>query len=81
MTAKKFICLKIFPEINLSKGQSQNFEIPIGGMALSNNSFEVDIWLNTNDDTPLVGFWNGENFGNKKTVRIYLLDYAKLKNR
>ena len=72
---------KIFPEINLSKGQSQNFEIPIGGMPCSNGNFEVKIWLRTNDDTPLVSFWNGENLTNKKTVRIYLLDYAKLKNR
>lgn len=72
---------KIFPEINLSKGNSQNFEIPIGGMPCSNGNFEVDIWLRKNDDAPLVAFWNGENFVNNKTVIIYLTDYAKLKNR
>ena len=70
---------KIFPAINLAAGQSQNFEIPIGGMACANNTFEVEIWLNTNDNTPLFCFWNGKSFGNKNAVTIYLRDYAKLK--
>ena len=71
---------KIFPETYLAAGQSQNFEIPVGGMACTNGNFEVDIWLRQSNDDPLFGFWNGKNFGNKKTVRIYLIDYMKLKN-
>ena len=70
---------KIFPAITLASGEYKNFEIPIGGLACSNNFFEVDIWLNTNDDTPLVSFWNDEGLSNKKSVTIYLRDYAKLK--
>ena len=71
---------KIFPDITLSQGQNTNFEIPIGGMACSNGNFEVEIWLRTNENTPLICYWNGKNFSNKYTVTIYLLDYAKLKN-
>ena len=71
---------KIFPETYLAAGQSQNFEIPIGGMPCTNGNFEVDIWLRQSNDDPLFGFWNGKNFGNKKTVSIYLIDYMKLKN-
>lgn len=72
---------KIFPAITLASGQSENFQIPIGGLACSNGSFEVEIWLRTNDNTPLISFWNGENFSNKSTVRIFLRDYAKLRYR
>ena len=72
---------KIFPAINLASGQYQNFQIPIGGMACSNGYFEVEIWLRTNDNTPLISFWNGEQFSNKSTIRINLRDYAKLKYR
>lgn len=72
---------KIFPAINLASGQYQNFEIPIGGLACINGSFEVEIWLHTNDNTPLISFWNGEQFSSKHTVRINLRDYAKLKHR
>ena len=71
---------KIFSPIDLMSGQHKNFEIPIGGMACSNGIFEVEIWLRTNENTPLICFWNGKNFGSKGTVEIYLLDYAKLKN-
>lgn len=70
---------KIFPAITLASGEYKNFEIPIGGLACANGSFEVVIWLRTNDDTPLVSFWNGEKLSNNITVRIYLRDYNKLK--
>ncbi len=72
---------KIFPAINLASGQSENFQIPIGGLACSNGVFEIEIWLRTGDNTPLVSFWNGKNFSANHTVRIYLRDYAKLKHR
>ena len=72
---------KSFPAINLTAGQSQNFEIPIGGMAFSNGRFEIKIWLRKNDDTPLFAFWNGENFGSNHSLKFYLLDYMKLKYR
>ena len=70
---------KIFPAITLASGEYKNFEIPIGGLACSNNSFEVTFWLRTDDGTPLVSFWNDEGLSNKKSVTIYLRDYAKLK--
>ena len=72
---------KIFPAVNLASGQSENFQIPIGGLACSNGVFEVEIWLRTGDNTPLVSFWNGKSFSSNNTVRIYLRDYAKLKHR
>lgn len=71
---------KFFPAITLATGQQKNFEIPIGGLPCANGNFEVEIWLRTDDEKPLFGFWNGKNFSNKAEVRIYLLDYAKLKN-
>ena len=72
---------KIFHVTNLASGQYENFQIPIGGLALSNGSFEVEIWLRKNDGTPLAGFWNGKQFASKFGVKIYLRDYAKWKYR
>ena len=62
---------KIFTA-NLAAGQSKNFEIPLGGMACSNGSFEVEIWLKENNGDPLFVFWNGANISNKSAVRIFL---------
>ena len=70
---------KNFPAIDLAAGQSQNFEIPIGGMACSGGRFEIKIWLRKDDDTPLFAFWNGKNFGGNHSLSFYLLDYMKLK--
>lgn len=72
---------KIFPAVNLAGGQSENFQIPIGGLACSNGTFEVTIWLRTGDNAPLAGFWNGKQFSANHSVRIYLRDYAKLTHR
>jgi hypothetical protein len=62
---------KIFPA-KIAAGTSKSFEIPIGGLACSNGSFEIEIWLRENDGEPLFGFWNGANISNKGAVRIYL---------
>ncbi|MBQ9487348.1 MAG: protein kinase [Selenomonadaceae bacterium] len=72
---------KIFPAVNLAGGQSENFQIPIGGLACSNGSFEVEIWLRTGDNAPLVSFWNGKQFSANHSVRIFLRDYVKLTHR
>lgn len=66
---------QVFSEL-IAAGTSQNFEIPIGGLALSNGNFEVEIWLRENGE-PLFGFWNGNSFNHNGRIRIYLLDYAK----
>ncbi len=64
---------KVFPAV-IPAGTSKNFEIPIGGLACFNGSFEVEIWLRENGE-PLFCFWNGENFSNKGYVVIFLTDY------
>lgn len=60
---------KVFPAVILA-GTSKNFEIPIGGLACFNGSFEVEIWLRENGE-PLVSFWNGENFSSSSSVIIF----------
>ena len=67
---------KVFTE-TIAAAQSKNFEIPIGGLACNNGNFEVKIWLKENNGEPFFGIWNGENFNNKGTIRIYLLDYRR----
>ena len=66
---------KVFPA-TIAAGQSKTFEIPIGGLACDNGNFEVEIWLTENNE-PLFGFWNNENFDNHGTIIIYLTDYNK----
>ena len=71
---------KVFTE-TIAAAQSKNFEIPIGGLACNNGSFEVEIWLRENNGEPLFGIWNGENFNNHNTIFIYLTDYSKWRTK
>ena len=59
--------------------QEKIFSIPLGSYNFSGEDFEIEIKLTSDDEIDFA--WQGGNFGNYKSFKIYLLNYSEWRTK